>query len=79
MKIREEVAFYKKWRKVLQFGEFYRLHGIPEEGIHDTDVIRWNIVSEDQDKAVGILLNGLVHANDTHRCFRTKGLDDRRT
>ena len=76
MKIREEVAFYKKWRKVLQFGEFYRLHGIPGEGIHDTDVIRWNIVSEDQDKAVGILLNGLVHANDTHRCFRTKGLDD---
>ena len=76
MKIREEVAFYKKWRKVLQFGELYRLHGISEEGIHDTDVIRWNIVSEDQDKAVGILLNGLVHANDTHRCFRTKGLDD---
>ena len=76
MKIREEVAFYKKWRKVLQFGELYRLHGISEEGIHDTDVIRWNIVSEDQDKAVGILLNGLVHANDTHRYFRTKGLDD---
>lgn len=76
MKIREEVAFYKKWRKVLQFGEFYRLHGISEEGIHDTDVIRWNIVSEDQNKAVGILLNGLVHANDTHRYFRSKGLDD---
>ena len=76
VKIREEVAFYKKWRKVLQFGEFYRLHGLSGEGARDTDVIRWNLVSEDQEKAVGILLNGLVHANDTHRYFRSKGLDD---
>ena len=76
VKIREEVAFYKKWRKVLQFGDFYRLHGFSGEGAHDTDVIRWNLVSEDQEKAVGILLNGLVHANDTHRYFRSKGLDD---
>ena len=76
VKIREEVSFYKKWRKVLQFGDFYRLHGFSGEGAHDTDVIRWNLVSEDQEKAVGILLNGLVHANDTHRYFRSKGLDD---
>lgn len=76
VKIREEVSFYKKWRKVLQFGDFYRLHGFSGEGAHDTDVIRWNLVSEDKEKAVGILLNGLVHANDTHRYFRSKGLDD---
>lgn len=76
VKIREEVSFYKKWRKVLQFGDFYRLHGFSGEGAHDTDVIRWNLVSEDQEKAVGILLNGLVHANDPHRYFRSKGLDD---
>lgn len=30
-KIREEVSFYKKWRRVLQFGEFYRLHGLSQE------------------------------------------------
>lgn len=75
-KIREEVSFYKKWRRVLQFGEFYRLHGLSQEGERDTDVIRWNFVAEDREKAVGILLNGLVHANDTHRFFKTKGLDD---
>lgn len=75
-KIREEISFYKEWRKVLQLGEMYRLHGLSAEGTHDTDVIRWNFVSEDHDKAVGILLNGLVHANDTHRFFKTKGLDD---
>ena len=75
-RIREEVSFYKKWRKVLQFGEFYRLHGLSKEGEWDTDVIRWNFVAQDREKAVGILLNGLVHANDTHRFFKTKGLDD---
>ena len=75
-KIREEVSFYKKWRRVLQFGEFYRLHGLLKEGERDTDVIRWNFVAQDREKAVGILLNGLAHANDTHRYFKTKGLDD---
>ena len=75
-KIREQVSFYKKWRRVLQFGEFYRLHGLSKEGERDTDVIRWNFVAQDREKAVGILLNGLVHANDTHRYFRSKGLDD---
>ena len=75
-KIREEVSFYKKWRRVLQFGEFYRLHGLSQEGERDTDVIRWNFVAQDREKAVGIWLNGLAHANDTHRFFKTKGLDD---
>ena len=75
-KIREEITLYKSWRKVLQFGKMYRLHGLSREGAHDTDVIRWNFVSEDQDKAVGILLNGLASANDTYRYFKTKGLDD---
>ena len=74
--IKAEIALYKKWRKVLQFGEWYRLYE-PEDkqSIYDTDVIRWNIVSADKTQAVGIMVQGQNLSNYAHRRFRTKGLD----
>lgn len=88
--MKEEIAIYKKWRKTLQFGQLYRLHAgnrcaygnmsatsraIP----YDTDVVQWNVVSEDGNEAVGISLQGLVMANFSHHKFRTKGLVDNKT
>lgn len=83
--IKEQITTYKKWRQVLQFGQLYRLnsgtkcaygnmsvmnHSIP----YDTDVVRWNIVSEDQAYAVGIVLQGQVNPNYSHHKFKTRGL-----
>lgn len=73
--IAAQIALYKKWRKTLQFGQLYRLKGT-RRAPFDTDVIRWNIVGEDADCAVGIVLQGQVISNYSHHTFKTKGLDD---
>ena len=75
--IRAEIELYKKWRSVLQFGDWYRLYEeVDKKSIYDTDVIRWNIVSADKSRAVGIMLQGEALANYSHHVFKTKGLDD---
>ena len=85
--IKQEVALYKEWRSVLQFGEFIRINSgndcafgnlsaMNQSTPFDTDVIRWNIVSEDKTRAVGIVLQGQAKANFGHRAFHTIGLDD---
>ncbi len=65
--IKKEVAVYKRWRDVLQFGDFYRCG----EG----DLYSWTTVSKDKSRAVGMLMQTLVVPNTpTHR-FRARGLD----
>ena len=65
--IKSQVEFYKKWRKTLQFGDFYR---IKSGNIH-----QWMTVSEDRSTAVGMVLQQLVHPNTQYECFVAKGLD----
>ena len=45
--IKEQVEFYKKHRKILQFGELYRV-----ENIYNNNVTTWITVEEDKSKAV---------------------------
>ena len=72
--IREEVKLYKEWREVLQFGQFYRLKGHAAKGRFDTEAVRWNIVSPDGTRAVGITLQNQVLPNYSHRYLKTRGL-----
>lgn len=74
--IKEQIKLYKEWRTVLQYGQLYRLHDTMQNTPFDTDVVRWNIVSENKQKAVGIVLQGQSIANYSHRSFRTRGLDN---
>ncbi len=86
--IREQVGIYKKWRKVLQFGDFYRLGGrVNEESFDkytggflsarlDTTLTRNIIVSEDKSEAMGYIVNAEIHPNYSHTMFKTAGLDD---
>jgi alpha-galactosidase len=86
--IREEVEIYKKWRKILQFGDFYRLGGrVTQESFEkytggflsarlDTTLTRNIIVSEDKTKAMGYIVNAEIHPNYSHTMFRAAGLDD---
>ncbi|MCI7789641.1 MAG: alpha-galactosidase [Lachnospiraceae bacterium] len=88
--IKEQITLYKDWRRTLQFGQLYRLRvgngcaygcltsasrAIP----YHTDIVHWNIVSQDKSKAVGITLQGLVTANFSHHQFRAKGLANEKT
>lgn len=65
--IKEQIALYKKWRDVLQFGDFYRGRN---GNIHE-----WTCVSKDKNKAVGMLLSELAQANQPFGQFCPKGLD----
>ncbi len=66
--IREQVALYKEWREVLQYGTFYR-------GRSD-NIYEWTCVSQDKTKAVGMVLQKLVEPNTTYEQYTPKGLDE---
>lgn len=66
-KIAAQVELFKKWRDVLQTGDFYRL----ESG----NVHKWICVSKDRRRAVGMLLRELAEANVQYEDFRAAGLD----
>lgn len=69
--IKAQTELYKKWRRTLQFGRFYRL-----EKLSKTDLVRWNIVSRDKKKAVGFKVQTLCRPNFTNQRFRTRGLKE---
>lgn len=64
--IRRQIAQYKQWRNVLQFGDFYR--GV-EGNQH-----QWTCVAQDKSKAVGMMLQELVEPNTQAHIFYAKGL-----
>ena len=63
--IKEQVEFYKKWRKVLQFGDYYRLG----DG-------KCMVVSKDKKKAIGMMLQKEKFPNRDMDIFKTRGLDN---
>ena len=65
--IKEQIALYKKWREVLQFGRFYRGRS---GNLHE-----WTCVSKDQSKAVGMIVQALVEPNSHFEQYFAKGLD----
>jgi alpha-galactosidase len=66
--IKEQIALYKKWRGVLQFGSFYRGRS--------GDVTEWTCVSENRKKAVGFLMQKLIVPNQTYEDYHARGLDE---
>ncbi|MBQ6441849.1 MAG: alpha-galactosidase [Lachnospiraceae bacterium] len=65
--ITAQVALYKKWRKTMQFGAFYRGRN---GNLHE-----WTVVSEDKTKAVGFLMHELMTPNFASHTYYAKGLD----
>ncbi len=66
--VQEQISFYKKYRKMLQYGDFYRIKN-GEGGIY-----QWMTVAKDQTSAFGLFLQKEVRANYSYGCFKTKGL-----
>lgn len=66
--IKEQIALYKKWREVLQFGTFYRGRS---GKLHE-----WTCVSPDKSKAVGMIVQELVEPNTHFEQYFAKGLDE---
>lgn len=69
--IKEQIAIYKQWREVFQYGTFYRARSFDKGSITE-----WCCVSEDKKRAVGMLLQGLVTPNTQFDYFKAKGLDE---
>lgn len=65
--IRTQIDIYKKWRKTMQFGDFYRQR---TGNIH-----QWTVVSRDKEKAVGMVLQELVEANTMFEKYNAAGLN----
>ncbi|WP_022764514.1 alpha-galactosidase [Butyrivibrio sp. XPD2006] len=63
--ISDQVEFYKKWRGLFQYGEYYRL---PDDG--------YMIVSGDKKKAIAFAVERNMAPNCDYRCIKTLGLDD---
>lgn len=67
-KISEQIAFYKQYRRTLQFGDFYRIK-CDEKGIY-----QWLTVDLDKSRALGLYLQKEVIPNFSYGKFKTKGL-----
>ena len=61
--IEGQVEFYKKWRDIFQFGDYYRL---PDDG--------YMIVSRDKKKAVSFIVEKHKTPNCDYRCIKAEGL-----
>ena len=66
-KLKSEIALYKNWREVFQYGDFYRGRS---GNLHE-----WTSVSPDRRMAVGLLLQELTRANTQFERYFPKGLD----
>jgi alpha-galactosidase len=66
----EQIAFYKKHRGTLQFGDFFRIKN------RDNGIYQWLTISQDKRKAIGLYLQKEVTPNYAYGKFQTKGLDD---
>lgn len=72
--IKQQVAFYKQYRKLFQFGTFYRL----ETPDTSDNVYGWETVSLDKQTAIGMRYQILNGANPAYIRYYFKGLDPER-
>ncbi len=68
--VREQIAFMKEYREVLQFGDFYRLLS-PFEG----NITAWMVVSPDRRTALAGWYRTLNEVNGPFRRMKLRGLD----
>ncbi len=68
--IGEQIALYKKIRKVMQLGTFYRTASF------DTgETCDWCVVSQDKKQAVGLAMEKLIRPNHANRMYYAAGLN----
>lgn len=72
--IKQQMAFYKQYRKLFQFGTFYRL----ETPDTSDNVYGWETVSPDKQTAIGMRYQILNGANPAYIRYYFKGLDPER-
>lgn len=72
--IKQQVAFYKQYRKLFQFGTFYRL----ETPDTSDNVYGWETVSPDKQTAIGMRYQILNGATPAYIRYYFKGLDPER-
>ncbi len=65
--IQEQIALYKQWREVFQFGQLYR---VTSGNLHE-----WLCVSADKKRAVGLLLQERIIPNTQTQRFYAAGLE----
>ena len=69
--VREQIAFVKKYRKLIHTGTFYRLLS-PFEG----NITAWMVVSEDKKQAIAGVYKVLNDVNIEYRRLYLQGLDE---
>ncbi len=81
--IKEQIVLYKKWRKLLQFGNFYRGRSFTDEASSGSvlagsegNLTEWTMVSEDQKQAAGLYMQKLVQPNTQYGAYYPKGLQE---
>lgn len=65
--LKRYIEFYKKYRDVFQFGEFYRGRS--------GNITEWTVVSPDKSTAIGLIFKKQTHASERHLTYFPKGLD----
>ena len=66
--IKAQISIYKKWRHTMQFGTFIRQR---TGNIH-----QWTVADADGRRAVGLVMQELVHANTQNEVYYAAGLDE---
>ena len=80
--VKEQIALYKSWREVLQFGDFYRGRSFHESGNGSVlapvsgNLTEWTCVAPGQKKAVGFLMQKFVSPNVQYANYHAKGLSE---
>ena len=67
LEIRRQVSFYKKYRELLQYGDFHRGRC---DNLHE-----WTVVSKDKSQAIGLQVQELVEPNTRSHQYFAKGLE----
>ncbi|MBR5066753.1 MAG: alpha-galactosidase, partial [Lachnospiraceae bacterium] len=86
--IKKEIALYKAYRSVMQFGDFYRGGKGPAKALPSSatsalsnpsgigNLSEWTVVSKDKNVAVGMMLKKLALPNTQNTIYHPKGLED---
>ncbi|HOO27676.1 MAG TPA: alpha-galactosidase, partial [Lachnospiraceae bacterium] len=75
--VRQQVALYKKWRQVFQFGDFYRLKdGSVIDSRNPAGSYHWLCVSKDKKRAICMILQTKTISNTGYEKVRTRGLQE---
>ncbi|MBO7187620.1 MAG: alpha-galactosidase [Clostridia bacterium] len=70
--IKKQVAYYKKHRRLFQYGNYYKLG----DGLEKTNYGGWILVSDKKDEAIAVVVNKNLGFVATREHFAFAGLDD---